>query len=245
MLYHRKAMGTMRYSRWRGAHGAVSHFYNRTAMVEEVNPPGGSSGHSSGRSQPITLVDRKMLAYVHHTRERHFQLFRSYQQKTNSTQCKLHEGEMLRRRWHRRLQKSFISFMQFKTMKVLEEQAKWIHQYGQASVNASLGGDPWEKHSIKDSDGEGGNPPPHNRGNIAHPSLSTPGPESSRSTNNSAKGGVAGRQEELGEQQQQRRFAALRRKVQALPSIGVTAPKHVATMKQIHNDRFNYRWRVN
>lgn len=231
MMYHRKAMGTMRYSRWRGAHGAISHFYNRTAMIEEVNPAG-SSG--SVRASPVTLVDREMLSYVHRTRERHFQLFRSYQQKTNSTQCKLHEGEMLRRRWHRRLQKSFIAFMQFKTMKVLEEQAKWIHQYGQASVNASLGGDPWEKSNVSyfqnATSALGGEP------SLSRTSLHR------TSEKEKAPGDDEGRPSP---QEQQRRFSVLRRKVQALPSIGVVAPKHVATMKQIHNDRFNYRWRVN
>lgn len=46
---------------------------------------------------------------------------------------------MLRRRWNRKLQKSFIAFMQFKTLKVLEDQAKLVNEYGQAGVNAALG----------------------------------------------------------------------------------------------------------
>lgn len=181
MMYHRKAMGTMRYSKWKGARGGVSHFYNRTAMIEEVPP-----------SMPVSLLDRRMMSYVHRSRLRHFQLFRSYQEKSNSTECKLREGEMLRRRWHRKLQKSFIAFMQFKTMKVLEEQAKLVSQYGQASVNAALG-DPYD------------------------------------ATTSAAR---------------ERKYVALRRRVQTLPSIQMV-PKHVATMKQIHNDRFNFRWRVN
>ncbi|AAZ10446.1 uncharacterized protein TEOVI_000163300 [Trypanosoma equiperdum] len=181
MMYHRKAMGTMKYSKWKGAHGGISHFYGRTPMVEEVRP-----------NEPITLVDRRIMHYVHHSRLRHFQLFRSYQEKSNSTECKLREGEMLRRRWHRRLQKSFIAFMQFKTMKVLEDQARLVNTYGQAAVNAALG-DPWN------------------------------------ATDNVAR---------------ERKSAAVRRQVRALPMVNVV-PKHVATMKQIHNDRFNYRWRVN
>ncbi|CCW59663.1 unnamed protein product [Phytomonas sp. EM1] len=181
MMYHRKAMGTMKYSRWRGAHGGISHFYNRTAMIEEVR-----------NNIPVTMVDRGMMSYVHRSRLRHFQLFRSYQQKSNTTECKLREGEMLRRRWHRRIQKSFIAFMQFKTMKVLEEQAKLVNQYGQASVNAALG-DPWNVTSQTD---------------------------------------------------RERRYAVLHRRIKTLPSVNIV-PKHVATMKQIHNDRFNYRWRVN
>ncbi|CCW67356.1 unnamed protein product [Phytomonas sp. Hart1] len=181
MMYHRKAMGTMKYSRWRGAHGGISHFYNRTAMLEEVR-----------NNVPVTMVDRGMMNYVHRSRLRHFQLFRSYQQKSNATECKLREGEMLRRRWHRRLQKSFISFMQFKTMKVLEEQAKLVNQYGQASVNAALG-DPWNVTS---------------------------------------------------QTERERRYAVLHRRIKSLPTVN-TVPKHIATMKQIHNDRFDYRWRVN
>ncbi|ORC90218.1 uncharacterized protein TM35_000092680 [Trypanosoma theileri] len=181
MMYHRKAMGTMKYSKWKGAHGGVSHFYGRTPMIEEVK-----------RNEPITLIDRRIMHYVHRSRIRHFQLFRSYQQKSNSTECKLREGEMLRRRWHRRLQKSFIAFMQFKTMKVLEDQARLVNQYGQAAVNAALG-DPCEA---------------------------------------------------VTSEQRERKWAAIRRKVRTLPTVNVV-PKHVATMKQIHNDRFNYRWRVN
>ncbi|KAK7200079.1 hypothetical protein NESM_000057500 [Novymonas esmeraldas] len=181
MMYHRKSMGTMRYSKWKGARGGVGHFYNRTAMLEEVP-----------ENVPVSILDRRMMAYVHRSRLRHFQLFRSYQQKSSATECKLREGEMLRRRWHRKLQKSFIAFMQFKTMKVLEEQAKLVSQYGQASVNAALG-DP---------------------------------------------------QTAPGDAARERKYVALRRRVQTLPSIQLV-PKHVATMKQIHNDRFNYRWRVN
>lgn len=173
-------MGTMRYSRWHGAHGGVSRFYNRTAMIEEVKS-----------TMPITIVDKQMMRYVHQTKVRHYQLFRSYQQKSNSTENKLREGEMLRRRWHRKLQKSFIAFMQFKIMKTLEDQAKLVNEYGQASVNAALG-DPTQ---LTDADRE-------------------------------------------------RRWTGIRRKVHALPVVQ-TVPKHVATMKQIHNDRFNYRWRVN
>lgn len=217
MMYHRKAMGTMRYSKWQGAHGGVSHFYNRTAMREEVR-----------RGSPITLIDRQMMAYVHRTRERHFQLFRSYQQKTNSTECKLREGEMLRRRWHRRLQKSFIAFMQFKTMKVLEEQAKLVHQYGQAAVNAALG-DPMASTS---------EPVVSVRGTPSFPPSSTPTSASSSSTSPEEEGVKAA------STRRQQKFSQLRRKVQSLPSIAAV-PKHVATMKQIHNDRFNYRWRVN
>lgn len=245
MMYHRKAMGTMRYSRWRGAHGAISHFYNRTAMVEEINGSGGKIGSSSSPSAwPVTLVDRQMLAYVHHTRERHYQLFRSYQQKTNSTQCKLHEGEMLRRRWHRRLQKSFITFMQFKTMKVLEEQAQWIHRHGQASVNAALGGDALEKVEGRPL------PSPRIEGYQSSPSIISA--EGLPSNPSGAPAGMATGSTDLmqkrtkeEEMRSQRKYAVLRRKVQALPSMSVIAPKHVATMKQIHNDRFNYRWRVN
>lgn len=181
MMYHRKAMSTMKYSRWNGAHGGLSHFYNRTAMREEVKA-----------NMPITMVDRRMMQYVHRSRERHFQLFRSYQQKSSTTECKLREGEMLRRRWHRQLQKSFIAFMQYKTMKVLEDQGKLVSKYGQASVNAALG-DPWNCTT---------------------------------------------------DAQRERQYVALRRQVHALPSIAMV-PKHVATMKQIHNDRFNYRWRMN
>ncbi|KAH9598906.1 hypothetical protein LSM04_003576 [Trypanosoma melophagium] len=181
MMYHRKAMGTMKYSKWKGAHGGVSHFYGRTPMIEEVK-----------RNEPITLIDRRIMHYVHRSRIRHFQLFRSYQQKSSSTECKLREGEMLRRRWHRRLQKSFIAFMQFKTMKVLEDQARLVNRYGQAAVNAALG-DPCEAATTE---------------------------------------------------QRERKWAAIRRKVRTLPTVNVV-PKHVATMKQIHNDRFNYRWRVN
>lgn len=181
MMYHRKSMSTMRYSKWKGARGGLSHFYNRTAMLEKVPV-----------NMPVSIVDRRMMAYVHRSRLRHFQLFRSYQQKSNSTECKLREGEFLRRRWHRQLQKSFIAFMQFKTMKVLEEQAKLVSQYGQASVNAALGD------------------PQAAAGDVAH----------------------------------ERKYAALHRRVQTLPRIQLV-PKHVATMKQIHNDRFNYRWRVN
>lgn len=181
MMYHRQAMGTMKYSRWKGAHGGVSHFYNRTAMREEVKP-----------HVPVSIVDRQMMNYVHRNRLRHFQLFRSYQQKSNATECKLREGEMLRRRWHRKLQKAFIAFMQFKTMKVLEDQAKLVNEYGQTAVNAALG-DPWNANTDAD---------------------------------------------------REKKFAVLQRRVQRLPTIS-TVPKHVATMKQIHNDRFNYRWRVN
>jgi hypothetical protein len=181
MMYHRKSMGTMKYSKWKGARGGVGHFYNRTAMIEEVPA-----------NVPLSILDRRMMNYVHRSRLRHFQLFRSYQQKSNSTECKLREGEMLRRRWHRKLQKSFIAFMQFKTMKVLEEQAKLVSQYGQASVNAALG-DPYTATTSAE---------------------------------------------------RERKYVALRRRVQTLPSIQVV-PKHVATMKQIHNDRFNFRWRVN
>lgn len=201
-------MGTMKYSRWKGAHGGVSHYYNRTAMVEQVQPASrGSSG--SAAASPITLVDRQMMAYVHHTRERHFQLRTAYQQKSNATECKLREGELLRRRWHRKLQKSFIAFMQFKTMKVLEEQAQLVHQYGQASVNAALG-DP----------GQG--------------MLRSPSGGKKSEVNSGEEAGA----------EVKRAFASLHRKVQALPSVAVV-PKHVATMKQIHNDRFNFRWRVN
>lgn len=181
MMYHRKSMGTMRYSRWKGARGGISHFYGRTPMIEEVKA-----------NVPVSMVDRQMMSYVHRSRLRHFQLFRSYQQKSNTTECKLREGEMLRRRWHRKLQKSFITFMQFKTMKVLEEQAKLVSQYGQASVNAALG-DPWNANT---------------------------------------------------DAERERKYVGLRRQVKTLPSIQMV-PKHVATMKQIHNDRFNYRWRVN
>lgn len=190
-------------------------------MIEEVKPNSGT---------PITLIDRQMMSYVHRTRERHFQLFRSYQQKTNSTECKLREGEMLRRRWHRRLQKSFIAFMQFKTMKVLEEQAKLVHQYGQASVNAALG-DPWEgeARAVRVADGM------TSVSQVNNTSSST-----SVGTNNDA----SKERREYNQEQRQRKFALLRRKVHSLPSIAVV-PKHVATMKQIHNDRFNYRWRVN
>lgn len=181
MMYHRKAMGTMKYSRWQGAHGGLSHFYNRTGMVEEVKP-----------NMPIAMIDRSMMHYVHRTRIRHHQLFRSYQQKSSATECKLREGELLRRRWHRRLQKSFIAFMQYKTMKILEDQAKLVNEYGQASVNAALG-DP------------------------------------SQTNTDEARG---------------RQFALLNRRIRTLPSVNLV-PKHVATMKQIHNDRFNMRWRVN
>lgn len=217
MLYHRRAMGTMRYSKWKGSYGGVSHFYNRTAMVEEVKPNSGT---------PITLIDRQMMSYVHRTRERHFQLFRSYQQKTNSTECKLREGEMLRRRWHRRLQKSFIAFMQFKTMKVLEEQAKLVHDYGQASVNAALG-EPWEVDA-----------------RAVRVAGDVSSGASQKDKTPSSIPGMSKERQEYNQEQRQRKFAVLRRKVHSLPSIAVV-PKHVATMKQIHNDRFNYRWRVN
>eukprot|EP00796_Vickermania_ingenoplastis_P000480 gene480-260_t len=208
MMYHRQAMSTMRYSKWKGSHGGISHFYNRTAMTEEVKRSG----------MPITLIDRQMMSYVHRTRERHYQLFRSYQQKTSSTECKLREGEMLRRRWHRRLQKSFIAFMQFKTMKVLEEQAQLVHAYGQASVNAALG-DPWQNDASCSS-----------QVRLATTLGPSTGPVESTSDDQTAA--------------RQRKFAVLRRKVQVLPAVN-PVPKHVATMKQIHNDRFNYRWRVN
>ncbi|KAG8345942.1 hypothetical protein ERJ75_001623400 [Trypanosoma vivax] len=181
MMYHRKAMGTMKYSKWKGAHGGVSHFYSRTPVLEEVK-----------QNEPVTLVDRRIMNYVHRSRLRHFQLFRSYQQKSSSTECKLREGEMLRRRWHRRLQKAFIAFIQFKTLKVLEEQAKLVNEYGQAAVNTALG---------------------------------APSPSDSDATS-------------------ERKRLAIRRRVRAPPTVNVV-PKHVATMKQIHNDRFNYRWRVN
>lgn len=214
-MYHRRSMGTMRYSKWRGARGGVSHFYNRTAMVEEV-----PASSRSGASTPITLIDRQMMSYVHRTRERHFQLFRSYQQKTNSTECKLREGEMLRRRWHRRLQKAFITYMQFETKKVLEKQAELVHQYGQASVNAALG-DP-------------------------HASLGLGAGASLGAASESAQHGAgsSGGDGSGSDSVRQRKISVLRRSVTALPSLQMV-PKHVATMKQIHNDRFNYRWRVN
>ncbi|EPY24075.1 hypothetical protein STCU_07337 [Strigomonas culicis] len=181
MMYHRKAMGTMKYSRWQGAHGGISHFYDRTAMIEPVQ-----------NNVPLTMIDREMMDYVHRTRLRHAQLFRSYQQKSNATQVKLHEGEMLRRKWHRRLQKSFIAYLQYKTIMVLKEQAQLVTEYGQASVNAALG------------------EPVHAQA-----------PE-----------------------EKQRVINRLHRHIHALPNVN-PVPKHIATMKQIHNDRFNFRWRVN
>lgn len=179
-VYHRRAMGTMSYTRWSGRYGGVSRWYNRTGMTEAVKP-----------NEPISLIDRRMMAYVHTTKVRHHQLFRSYQEKQRSTESKLREGAMLRRRWHRRLQKSFITFMQFKMKTMLEEQAALVSTFGQAAVNRALGDPAMEK------------------------------PEST-----------------------QKRWDGIRRKVKALPPI-MTAPKHVATMKQIHNDRFDFRWRQN
>jgi hypothetical protein len=132
-----------------------------------------------------------MMQYVHQTRHRHYQLFRSYQEKTRSTEVKLREGQFLRRRNHRRLQKAFIAFMQYKTKKVLEDQARLVNRFGQAAVNRALG------------------------------DLETDSPEESS-----------------------KKMEVIRRKIRTLPSIP-TVPKHIATMKQIHNDRFNYRWRQN
>lgn len=204
MMYHRRALSTMKYSRWAGRHGGISHFYNRTAMIEEVQG-----------NVPVTMIDRQMMHYVHRTRERHHQLFRSYQQKTTSTECKLREGEMLRRRWHRKLQKSFIVYMQYATMKVLEDQSRLVTQYGQASVNAALG-DPYD--------------------------LPVPSSVSARAS--SAAGGKPPVLDQAATEVRERKFAALHRRIRTLPTINVV-PKHVATMKQIHNDRFNMRWRVN
>ncbi|CAD2218536.1 hypothetical protein AGDE_04209 [Angomonas deanei] len=187
MLYHRKAMGTMKYSKWQGGHGGLSHFYGRTIMREEVK-----------EGMPVSMVDRQMMNYVHRSRLRHFQLFLSYQQKSHATQNKLREGEMLRRAWQRKVQKAFISFIQFKTMKTLEEQAALVTRYGQASVNAALG----EEKQYMETDEKGG-------------------PDAKK-----------------------KQFQRLHRQIQRLPSVQ-PIPKHVATMKQIHNDRFNHRWRVN
>lgn len=179
-IYHRKAMGTMAYTKWSGRYGGVSRFYNRTAMTEEVKA-----------SEPISLIDRRMMQYVHRTKLRHFQLGRSYQERYRSTEVKLSEGSFLRRRQQRRIQQSFIAFMQYQTKNVLEDQAKLVNQYGQSAVNRALG-DP-----VNDT-----------------------------------------------EAQRSKKMDAIKRKVRSLPSIPAV-PRHIATMKQIHNDRFDMRWRQN
>lgn len=179
-IYHRRAMGTMPYTRWSGKYGGVSRWYSRTSAVEEVRP-----------GEPISLVDRRIMQYVHRSKLRHFQLARTYQEKYRSTEVKLGEGSFLRRRWQRRVQKAFIAFMQFKIKGVLEDQARMVNQFGQSAVNRALG-DPAND----------------------------------------------------GEAQRSRKVDAIRRKVRSLPSIPAVA-RHVATMKQIHNDRFDMRWRQN
>lgn len=180
-IYHRNAMGTMPYTKWSGQYGGLSRFYNRTSMAEEVKG-----------NEPITLIDRRMMNYVHQTKLRHFQMGRSYQEKYRTTEVKLREGAFLRRRVHRKMQKAFIAFMQYQIKGTLEEQAKLVNAFGQAAVNRALG-DPSATETVE---------------------------------------------------QRARSLEAIRRKVRALPSIPAV-PKHVATMKQIHNDRFNYRWRMN
>jgi hypothetical protein len=173
-------MGTLAYTKWSGKYGGVSRWYNRTAITEEVKG-----------NEPISLIDRRVMQYVHRTKLRHFQLGRVYQEKSRSTEVKLSEGAFLRRRWMRRVQKSFIAYMQYETKNVLEDQAKLVNEYGQAAVNRALGD------------------PVHET-----------------------------------EAQKTRKMEAIRRKVRSLPAVPAV-PRHVATMKQIHNDRFNMRWRQN
>ncbi len=125
MLYHRQALGG---KRWSGRYGAVGKFYGRTGMADEVKG-----------TEPITLVDRKMMSCMHTNKLRHFQLARSYHEKMYSTRRKHASGEMLRRRVHRKVQKAFIAFMQFKIKQTLEEQAKLVNTFGQTAVNTALG----------------------------------------------------------------------------------------------------------
>ncbi len=125
MLYHRQALGG---KRWAGKWGGVSKFYGRTALVDEVKS-----------NEPVTLVDRRIMSYMHTNKLRQFQMARSYQEKTYSTRRKHAMGEMLRRRVHRKVQKAFIAFMQFKIKKTLEEQARLVNAFGQTAVNRALG----------------------------------------------------------------------------------------------------------
>ena len=177
MLYHRQALGG---KRWAGKWGGVSKFYGRTGMADAVKP-----------NEPIGLIDRRMMSYMHNNKLRQFQMARSYQEKNYSTRRKAENGEVFRRRVHRKLQKAFIAFMQFKIKRTLEEQAKLVNAFGQTAVNTALG-DP---------------------------------------ANNS-------------EESKTKQWAVINRRVKSLPSIP-TSPRHVATMKQIHPDRFDRRWRQN
>ncbi|EPY37754.1 hypothetical protein AGDE_06180 [Angomonas deanei] len=144
------------------------------------------------------MVDRQMMNYVHRSRLAPLPAVSFLSAKVARYADKLREGEMLRRAWQRKVQKAFISFIQFKTMKTLEEQAALVTRYGQASVNAALG----EEKQYMETDEKGG-------------------PDAKK-----------------------KQFQRLHRQIQRLPSVQ-PIPKHVATMKQIHNDRFNHRWRVN
>lgn len=176
--YHRNALPIKYGTHWGGKWGAISRFHNRTCMVEAVKP-----------NQPITMIDRDMMNYVHRTKVRHWQLFRSYTWKMPATVRKKLENEFFRRRWQRRYQKSFIAFMQFEIKKTLEEKAKLVNKFGQASINRALGDPANDTEQVAD-----------------------------------------------------KKWAVIRRQVRT-PRITINAPKHVATMKQIHNDRFNQRWR--
>ena len=137
-LYHRRALPVRYGSSWYGKWGAVSRFYDKTCMIETM----------SGR-RSITAVDRDMMNYVHMHRLRHYQMARSYNERTESTWRKNREGEFYRRRWGKKLQASFIAFMQFKTERCLKEQADLVTKYGQASVNRALGDPAFDTKSQK------------------------------------------------------------------------------------------------
>ena len=127
-IYHRKAMGIGKNARWRGNYGAYGRWHSQQGMIEEVTA-----------KKSVTEIDREMMRYVHQHRIRHNQLFESYHRVTNATRRKKGAVQEFRIRRTRYLQKAFIAYTQFETMKTLKEQATLVSKYGQAAVNDAVG----------------------------------------------------------------------------------------------------------
>eukprot|EP00759_Apiculatamorpha_spiralis_P025554 PhF_6_TR28965/c0_g1_i1/m.42238 len=175
-LYHQNSLPLNSKRKWYGNWG-YKRFAYRPTMVTNVG------------QRVLTNVDRDWLHYAMESRLRQWVLYRRVAWKPTHDRAKENTLFYRRRRVHM-INNSFNAFMQYKIMKMLEEQAQCVDKYGQVAVNQALGD-----------------------------TLSS-----------------------VNEKKKQDRLDTIQRKVLTIPpSRPVT--RHVATMYQIHNDRFNMKWR--
>jgi hypothetical protein len=219
-LYHRNAMPLMKGSHWFGKWGATSRFFGRVVMSEQVTP-----------KRTIQAIDRDMLNYVQTQRLRHYQMARSYSQRTLTHERRRAEKVLWQRQWLRKVQLSYKSYMHFATMKTLEEQAKLVHKYGQASVNRALG----------DYFGTSGDfeAPPMVGGAVVPGSSSAAGQRDTVTYFNGGRKIISGAEHEAA---RRRAVASMSRTITA-PPVVQPVKKHHVTRFQIHAARFDLKWK--